>query len=59
MDQLEGIKNSLKNCTEDNFEKTKYAEKQLLTKVGWYQFLLFFQIDGFLILYISYSHCVP
>lgn len=37
MDQLEGIKNSIKNCTEDNYEKTKYAEKQLLTKVGCYQ----------------------
>lgn len=33
MDQLEGIKNSIKNCKEDDHEKMKYAEKQLLNKV--------------------------
>lgn len=51
MDQLEGIKNSLKNCSEDNFEKTKYAEKQLLTKVGYYRFLRYHLLGKVLVLF--------
>jgi hypothetical protein len=35
MDQLEGIKNSIKNCKEDDYERMKYVEKQLLNKVGY------------------------
>ncbi|KAG0615425.1 hypothetical protein M758_5G040200 [Ceratodon purpureus] len=31
--ELEGIKNSIKNCKEDDFEKMKYSEKQLLNKI--------------------------
>lgn len=33
MEQLEGIKHSIKRCSEDEFEKLKYAEKQVLNKV--------------------------
>lgn len=33
MEQLEAIKRSIKRCSEDEFEKLKYAEKQVLNKV--------------------------
>ena len=35
MNQLEGIKDAIKNCKEDGYEKLKYLEKQLLNKVGY------------------------